>query len=904
MPDAPKNDAIDLDALIDTLLKEKQPAASAENAEAKQDTPEKENDFTDRAAAFAAAVTVAAEDERPEDISVKLDAITSTDEPESPKPREAAPSAVSDIPLEPEEDERPRRKRSLRRKAKKERDGDFDPMVEQWADWGLKPIGHYRAEKHEINADVPQQELLSGDPNKAPGAVRPPVPERADQVDEFPAVMPVTQPSAGEIEPIGQTDEPSAPAENAAMAETPAPTMPAPVVLPEKEAMTRVLPDLTQQPAAVSDAAADAAAAPAAPQAADDGQISLSELVPAEEPEEETPPTDDDDMAQAEEQLRLARQEKIRDFTLDGEIEEENEPEEEPDLPEEEPIIDDYRSPDDAAAVRLELQYRSRTALWSMLVSGVLTVISLLLTLLTVYLGRSPITDIGYLTVQAFVLGLMLVLDAAGVGRGLNGLFVLRANNDTAPAVTGILSLAGVLLHFADINAALPLWPPLAALGLLLSAVSGYLRAQRVREDFTFVSYPGEKYAAALIDEQKALREIGRRVVVDDEASVVYFRRSAFLSDHLKNAYEDDRSDDWMRVAAPVFWGLSLAVSLALTFGGAVTGFWRWLELFLMLLCMTSLPAAIAVQLPLRRCSRRMLAKGGFIVGWKAVRELGSPDALIVDVADLYPDECMLLHGIKTFGGMHIDDAILDAASLSIRSGGPLSLIFRRIIQNKLDILREVDSLVYEQGMGLSGWVDGRRVLVGDRRLLENHGVDVPSADYEARYAKNGRRLVYLSTAGELSAMFVVTYLPDDTIAEALRDLCRAHVTILVRSCDQNITAAQLCSEFGLDEYYVDVLPASAGRLYDRLVDGPAEQTPAVMASNGHILGTALALSSCRDLKIRTLIALLVQTVGAAIALLFCAVWASVGSADGFLPLLAVSVAVPALSLALPLLRR
>lgn len=892
MPDAPKKDAIDLDALIDTLLKEKQPASPAEKPETKQEMHEKENSFTDKAVTFASSVAVAAPDEQDIDVSLKANIITDENEPESGK----TPAAEPEIPPEPEEDERPRRKRSLRRRAKKERDGDFDPMVEQWADWGLKPIGHYRAEKREINADVPQQELLSGDPSKAPGAEHLPAPEHADPVDEFPAVMPVVRPAVGEIESLGETDEPADPAENIA---------PTPAVLSGKEAMTRVLPDLTQQPAAVSgtaDATDDAAETPAAPQAAEDGQISLSELVVPEGPEE--PPTDDDDMEQAEEQLRLARQEKIRDFTLDGEIEEENEPEEEPDLPEEEPIIDDYLSPDDAAAVRLELQYRSRTALWSMLVSGVLTVISLLLTLLTVYLGRSPITDIGYLTVQAFVLGLMLVLDAAGVGRGLNGLFVLRANNDTAPAVTGILSLVGVLLHFADINAALPLWPPLAALGLLLSAVSGYLRAQRVREDFTFVSYPGEKYAAALIDEQKALREIGRRVVVDDEASVVYFRRSAFLSDHLKNAYEDDRSDDWMRIAAPLFWGLSLTVSLALTFGGAVTGFWRWLELFLILLCMTSLPAAIAVQLPLRRCSRRMLAKGGFIVGWKAVRELGSPDALIVDVADLYPDECMLLHGIKTFGGMHIDDAILDAASLSIRSGGPLSLIFRRIIQNKLDILREVDSLVYEQGMGLSGWVDGRRVLVGDRRLLENHGVDVPSADYEARYAKNGRRLVYLSTAGELSAMFVVTYLPDDTIAEALRDLCRAHVTILVRSCDQNITAAQLCSEFGLDEYYVDVLPASAGRLYDRLVDGPAEQTPAVMASNGHILGTALALSSCRDLKIRTLIALLVQTVGAAIALLFCAVWASVGSADGFLPLLAVSVAVTALSLTLPLLRR
>ena len=286
------------------------------------------------------------------------------------------------------------------------------------------------------------------------------------------------------------------------------------------------------------------------------------------------------------------------------------------------------------------------------------------------------------------------------------------------------------------------------------------------------------------------------------------------------------------------------------------------------------------------------------------MRQFGNPDALVVDVADLFPDESMLLHGIKTFGGAHIDDAILDAASLAVRAEGPLSMIFRRIIENKEELLREVDNLVYEQGMGLSGWVDDRRVLVGNRLLLQHHGVDVPSLDYEARYAKDGRRLVYLSTAGELSAMFVVTYAADDTIKSVLQDLCRAKVTLLVRSCDPNITAEDLCRDFELDDYYVDILPTAAGRLYMQLVTDEAESAPAVMASNGHILGTALALSVCRSLKIKSWIALLAQTIFALLGLGLCVAWILQGSFTFFLTVLGYILCASVTSWILPLFRR
>ena len=230
-------------------------------------------------------------------------------------------------------------------------------------------------------------------------------------------------------------------------------------------------------------------------------------------------------------------------------------------------------------------------------------------------------------------------------------------------------------------------------------------------------------------------------------------------------------------------------------------------------------------------------------------------------------------------------------------------MIFRRIIENKEELLHDVDSLVYEQGMGLSGWVDGRRVFVGNRRLLQNHGVDVPSSDYEARYAKDGRRLVYLSVAGQLSAMYVVSYLPDPEIQDALQDLCRSHVTLLVRSCDPNISTEDLCAGFDLDEYYVDVLPAAAGRAYMQLAERASESVPAVMASNGHILGTAWALSVCRSLQSKCLVALAVQTLAAAIGLLLCLVWAMQGTLSVFQPLLFI-IATFLLTWIAPLFKR
>jgi cation transport ATPase len=314
--------------------------------------------------------------------------------------------------------------------------------------------------------------------------------------------------------------------------------------------------------------------------------------------------------------------------------------------------------------------------------------------------------------------------------------------------------------------------------------------------------------------------------------------------------------------------GLALVASLIFLFTTHLSYWFAAVSVFCTMIAVAA-PAILffGLQTTINRSSASANKDGAGILGYQAVEELGTVHALALDAMDIFPEYSVLLHGIKTFSGTRIDDAILDAASVSVRAGGPLSHVFRRMIQNKVDMLRDVDTLVYEQDMGLSGWVSGRRVLIGNRKLLDNHGIDIPSQDYEQRYAINGRQLVYLSIAGELSAMFVVSYIADSTVKSVLTKLTKQHVTLLIRTCDQNVTEQLIADVFGLNGFYVEVLNAPAGRSFEALTDGVSETETTGLISNGDRNSLILALAMCNRLHNGTYLFTVLQTLFAVVAM-------------------------------------
>ena len=232
----------------------------------------------------------------------------------------------------------------------------------------------------------------------------------------------------------------------------------------------------------------------------------------------------------------------------------------------------------------------------------------------------------------------------------------------------------------------------------------------------------------------------------------------------------------------------------------------------------------------------------------------------------MFPRGTVVLNGIRTFGGQRIDDAILDATALMCSVGGPLSDLFDQIIKNRREILPKLEKTVYEDGKGVSGWVSGKEILVGNRELILAHGIEPPSRDYEAKYIRGGKRLVYLAADRELVAMFIVTYRSDRRRALELRRMENNGISLIVRTSDPNITPEFLSECFGIDAHSARVLPEKLGAVYTALVSSPPDRPDSLIAVKGHRPAAMMRiLTGCVRQHGNITIAVALQTASAAI---------------------------------------
>ncbi|TGE21502.1 copper-translocating P-type ATPase [Hymenobacter aquaticus] len=127
------------------------------------------------------------------------------------------------------------------------------------------------------------------------------------------------------------------------------------------------------------------------------------------------------------------------------------------------------------------------------------------------------------------------------------------------------------------------------------------------------------------------------------------------------------------------------------------------------------------------------------------------------------------------------------------------------------------------EGKGAAALVDGRAVLIGNRRLLADEGVSL-SADLEAR-AKDllaeAKTVLYVAVAGQAVALLGVADTVRDTSAAAIGKLQRLGIEVVMMTGDNPQTAAQVAAQVGITRYFAEVLPADkAGKVKELQAEG------------------------------------------------------------------------------------
>lgn len=575
-------------------------------------------------------------------------------------------------------------------------------------------------------------------------------------------------------------------------------------------------------------------------------------------------------------EFRESRKQKVEKFVLFGDDEEENEPEAEPIEPEEDvKTIEDFNDYSEATAIVKDLSGIKASLTLRLIVLSALSLFSAYIELGS-YIGI-PIPDIfsrtaqplSYLIVSVLAFVAALLVSAPAVFGGFASLFGFKADGDSLLSVSSLGAAAQYVALFASPSYisgeknTIFVYGFIAILSMLFNTIGKLLIIKRVKLNFRFVSGGYEKYAITSAESER-LDNFVKEQFDTTYAGVSVPKKTDFIGGFLGYSYREDISDNISKFLSPIL--LVGAVML----GIISFVFERDLQKAISTLAATTVicapvSAMLCVNLPLMRAAKKLISRGSMISGLAACNDVYDTNCVLVKSADLFPKGSIQLSAIKTFAAGKIDDVILDAASVVIRAESDLSEVFLSVIGGRKDLLREVDSIVYEESMGLSAWVDSKRILIGNRELISNHGIDVPSKDYEDRYLSSGMDMVYLAESGQLVAVFLIQYKPGVQIKKAMRALKALGIGVVVASTDPNINSEKIAKIFDVDLEMIRTVPADKQGETERLLRPSSRENSGVASISSFSAFVQSIYASIRLKSIATL-AVCLQTVGVILA--------------------------------------
>jgi Cu+-exporting ATPase len=235
----------------------------------------------------------------------------------------------------------------------------------------------------------------------------------------------------------------------------------------------------------------------------------------------------------------------------------------------------------------------------------------------------------------------------------------------------------------------------------------------------------------------------------------------------------------------------------------------------------------------------RGAAAGILIRNAEALERLEKVDTLVVDKTGTLTLGKPTLTAIETLGDLPEDEILRLAASLERGSEHPIATAILAGAQARGVTTASVENFASPAGKGVSGTVDGRRLLLGNATLLREAGIAVTAADARAdTLREGGATVVLLAVDGSVAGLLAVSDPVKDTTPEALKRLREAGLHIVMLTGDNRRSAAAVAARLGIDAVEAEVLPEDKARIVQRL---KAEGRVVAMAGDGTNDAPALA---------------------------------------------------------------
>jgi P-type Cu+ transporter len=222
----------------------------------------------------------------------------------------------------------------------------------------------------------------------------------------------------------------------------------------------------------------------------------------------------------------------------------------------------------------------------------------------------------------------------------------------------------------------------------------------------------------------------------------------------------------------------------------------------------------------------------------EAIERMRGIDTLVVDKTGTLTLGHPALTDFVT-AGMPENEALAMVAGVEQLSEHPIGLAIVEGAKARGLMPRSVGAFDAINGLGVQADIDGKRVLVGSRSFLTQRGVE--TRDWEERaqaWQAQAKTVVFFAVNGVAAGIAAVADPIKESTAEAIAELKRAGVRIVMLTGDSRSTAEAVARQLGIDEALAEVLPEDKAGHVKRL---QREGRKVAMAGDGINDAPALA---------------------------------------------------------------
>jgi Cu+-exporting ATPase len=248
---------------------------------------------------------------------------------------------------------------------------------------------------------------------------------------------------------------------------------------------------------------------------------------------------------------------------------------------------------------------------------------------------------------------------------------------------------------------------------------------------------------------------------------------------------------------------------------------------------------------------------GILIRSGQALETAHKSQVVVLDKTGTVTEGRPVVTDLAAYNGWSQSQLLPLAGAAEINSEHPLGQAIVAKAKEENPDLPKADSFQSFSGTGLEAMIEGRRILIGNKKLMDENDISLDAAkgDWES-FSAQGKTPVYISVDKDLAGLIAIADTVKKTSAAAISRLHEMGIEIVMLTGDNERTAQAIASQLAIDKVLAEVMPdgkaaeikklQEEGKIVVMVGDGINDAPALVQADVGMAVssGTDVALES------------------------------------------------------------